>query len=689
MPSRPRPALLLAIMIGCAHSPSGSATSSKVAVQRSLAASLGAAVPQPSVIPSDNDGDRVADDRDRCLHEDETWNGHEDEDGCPDEPPMILASFGSTPGAFFEADPGAATASLHRRGRASAHADADGFVFVAAAPRVALEPHRDPTSFGAVRRILAAGKLPPRPAIALDGFLHAVTYDKPATGDAPLALSVELGPCPWNPDHRLAHVLLQARLVDPPPRALVFLVDVSDSMRTSDRLPVVQRALTGLLDRLRPHDRFALAVYGSTSGRVLPLTPASERATITAAITTLTDGGSLAQGEGLPLAYALLADVPGDRSVVVLTDGDMGIGQRRKQLWNAHDLDAQVAPQLRVGTSLQVIDMGTDEPYAGPLLSAAGHGEHRRVTSPAELRRALDRITAGSRPVATAVKLDVAFDPARVRAYRQLGDDLFEHGPATRKRAPGFSLGSGEAATAVYELIPASPEDGPLLTITARASTPRARLELRQTLRKSRTQNPGSANFRLAAALTGLGLLLAERTPQDEARYTLLTALARGTITDASQDDRRELAALLADLQERHEDLEMSRAATSRWLHDNTPTPQALRSAGSLSTKSVQHLQRSAATLREFPTIRFEVTGHSDEREGATLEEREAIALTRARVIATYLVTVEGIDPDRLVLRSAGAREPIDASSSARGRALNRRVDFTVLVGGRDDPATR
>lgn len=143
--------------------------------------------------------------------------------------------------------------------------------------------------------------------------------------------------------------------------------------------------------------------------------------------------------------------------------------------WNAHDLDAQVAPQLRGGTSLQVIDMGTDEPYAGPLLSAAGHGEHRRVTSPAELRRALDRITVGSRPVATAVKLDVAFAPTRVRAYRQLGDDLFERGPATRKRAPGFSLGSGEAATAVYERIPASPDDGPLLTVTLRALTAASR----------------------------------------------------------------------------------------------------------------------------------------------------------------------------------------------------------------------
>lgn len=120
--------------------------------------------------------------------------------------------------------------------------------------------------------------------------------------------------------------------------------------------------------------------------------------------------------------------------------------------------------------------------------------------------------------------------------------------------------------------------------------------------------------------------------------------------------------------------------AISRWLHDNTPTPRALRTAGSLATKSRQHLQRSAATLREFTTIRLEVTGHSDEREGATREEREAVALTRARVVATYLVTVEGIDPARLVLRSAGAREPIDASSSARGRARNRRVDFTVLA---------
>ncbi len=683
MPSRLCSALSLALSLGCAHAVPGPATHPKVVPQSSPVARLGAPVAQPTVFPADSDGDHVTDDHDRCPHEDETRNGYEDDDGCPDEIPMLLAFWGA-PGVFFETGPGAEISSLHQRGRASAHADADGFVPVAATSRVALEPHRDPTPFGVLRRSLAAQQIPLRRAIALDGLLHSVTYDRLATDDAPLVLSVELGPCPWNPDHRLAHVLLQARPVDAPPRALVFLVDVSDSMRTPDRLPVVQKALTTLLERLRPHDQVALAVYGSTSGRVLPLTPASERATIIAAITTLTDGGSPAQGEGLPLAYALLADVPGERSVVVLSDGDMGIGRRRKQLWSAPDLDAQVAPQLRAGTSLHVIDMGTSEPRAGLLLSAAGHGEHRSVTSPAELRRALDHIIAGSRPVATAVKLDVSFDPARVRAYRQLGDDLFERGPATRKRAPGFSLRSSETATAVYELIPANSDDGPLLTITARASTPRARLILRQTLHNSQTQNPGSANFRLAAALTGLGLLLAEHAPQAEARYALLTALARGTITDASHDDRRELAALLAELQANHTALEASRAASSQWLHDNTPTPQALATAGSLSTKSVQKLQRSAAILREFTTIGFEVTGHSDEREGATPEQRETIALTRARVVATYLVTVEGIDPDRLTLRSAGAREPIDTSSSARGRARNRRVDFAVRVG----PAT-
>lgn len=81
------------------------------------------------------------------------------------------------------------------RTRTNAHADADGFAPVAAAPRVALEPHGDPTPSGAVRRRSA----PPCRAIVLDGFLHAVIYDPPATSDAPLALSIELGPCPGTP----------------------------------------------------------------------------------------------------------------------------------------------------------------------------------------------------------------------------------------------------------------------------------------------------------------------------------------------------------------------------------------------------------------------------------------------------------------------------------------------------------
>src|SRR5690606_33959872 len=123
----------------------------------------------------------------------------------------------------------------------------------------------------------------------IEELINYFDYDYPEpSGEVPLSITTELGPCPWNEDHRLVHVGLQGRHVAPgkvPPRNLVFLVDVSGSMTTS--LPLVVSSLAYLTEQLGEQDRISLVVYAGAAGVVLPPTAGSDKATILGALERL------------------------------------------------------------------------------------------------------------------------------------------------------------------------------------------------------------------------------------------------------------------------------------------------------------------------------------------------------------------------------------------------------------------
>ena len=152
------------------------------------------------------------------------------------------------------------------------HQPETGFHRVSVAPRSTFSTDVDTASYTNVRRILSEGRLPPEGAVRIEEFVNYFRFDYAApAGDAPVAISSEVGPCPWNEDHLLA--LVGIRAVDqarPQPgaqprargagRNLVFLVDVSGSMRDDDKLPLVRKSLHLLTDRLGDADRIAMVL---------------------------------------------------------------------------------------------------------------------------------------------------------------------------------------------------------------------------------------------------------------------------------------------------------------------------------------------------------------------------------------------------------------------------------------------
>src|SRR5262249_8593247 len=175
--------------------------------------------------------------------------------------------------------------------------------------------------------------LPPRAAGAVADMLNYLDSDYPKpTGDTPIAATLELAPCPWNPKHHLLRIALAAKQLshtDLPPRNLVFLIDTSGSMAGANRLPLVKESLQLLTQTLTARDRVSIVTYAGESSVRLEPVPGDQKARITAVIESLSAHGSTNGGGGIQAAYAQAAKSyidGGVNRVILATDGDFNVG---------------------------------------------------------------------------------------------------------------------------------------------------------------------------------------------------------------------------------------------------------------------------------------------------------------------------------------------------------------------------
>ncbi|MEO6237459.1 MAG: von Willebrand factor type A domain-containing protein [Vicinamibacterales bacterium] len=164
----------------------------------------------------------------------------------------------------------------------------------------------DTASYANVRRFLNEGRLPPPDAVRVEELINYFKFDyADGSADAPFAVTTEVAVCPWNSRHTLALIGLQARRTPAartPPRNLVFLLDVSGSMSSNDKLPLVRNATKMLAETLTARDRVAIVTYAGTTGVALPSTRGDRGAAIQDAISALNSGGSTNGGAGIQLA---------------------------------------------------------------------------------------------------------------------------------------------------------------------------------------------------------------------------------------------------------------------------------------------------------------------------------------------------------------------------------------------------
>ena len=340
------------------------------------------------------------------------------------------------------------------------------FIAATVAPRSTFSIDVDHASYSNVRRLLRSGTLPPRDAIRVEELINYFPYDLPApTGEDPVSITTDVGVAPWNPEHKLVRVGLRGRPIDVealPPNNLVFLIDVSGSMATPDKLPLLKSAFRLLVNELRPQDRVALVVYAGQAGLVLQPTPGDQKERILQALDTLDAGGSTAGGAGIRLAYdiAKATFMPnGNNRVILATDGDFNVG-----VSSDAELVQLIEERREQGTFLTVLGFGTGNVKDSKMekLADKGNGNYAYVDDLREARKVLvTEMGATLLTVAKDVKLQIEFNPTRVASYRLIGYEnrLLRDEDFKDDKKDAGDLGAGHSVTALYEIVPVGARD--------------------------------------------------------------------------------------------------------------------------------------------------------------------------------------------------------------------------------------
>lgn len=438
------------------------------------------------------------------------------------------------------------------------HVDDNPVRLAAAEPVSTFSIDVDTASYSNVRRLLNQGTLPPADAVRIEELINYFGYDYPAPDDgAAFNVITELGPAPWNDQRQLLHIGIQGQRLGAealPPANLVFLIDVSGSMQSPDKLGLLKASLKLLTRQLDGDDRIAIAVYAGSAGAVLEPTAGDRTGTINAAIDRLAAGGSTNGGAGIHLAYAMARQSfidDGINRVILATDGDFNVGTT-----DQHALEDLVARQRESGVALTVLGFGRGN-YNDSLmqrLAQVGNGNAAYVDTLNEARKLLvDELASTLNIIAKDVKIQVEFNPAVVAEYRLLGYEtrLLAREDFNNDRVDAGEIGAGHTVTALYELTLHGSRDrrvDPLrYQVPAQVPEPRHADELafvrlrhkapdgavssliEMPIRTAEVQEDlarTSDDFRFSAAVAGFGALLRGGAHTGEFSYDDVGALA-------------------------------------------------------------------------------------------------------------------------------------------------------------------
>jgi len=325
----------------------------------------------------------------------------------------------------------------------------------------------DTASYSNVRRLLNNGQLPPPNAVRLEEFTNYFNYDYRQPKDHPFSVDLKLVEHPWLINACLLRIALQGKSIPPaerPPCNLVFLLDVSGSMKEPGKLALLKEAMKILVNELNENDRVAMVTYSDSAKLHLPPTPGDRVIELRSAIDLLAAEGSTNGSAGIQMAYANAREnfvEEGVNRVILATDGDLNLG-----ITDDDELIQLIEEESADGVFLTGLGLGEGNLKDGKMEKLADHGNgvYAYLDSVNEARRVLgDQFGASMQTIAKDVKVQVEFNPQRVSEYRLLGysNRMLAEKDFEDDAKDAGDIGAGHRVTALYELVPVGEDEPP------------------------------------------------------------------------------------------------------------------------------------------------------------------------------------------------------------------------------------
>jgi Ca-activated chloride channel family protein len=406
----------------------------------------------------------------------------------------------------------------------------------------------DTAAYANVRRFLTQGQLPPKDAVRLEEMINYFSYNyaEPIEG-RPFSVNLEMAAAPWDGSHQLVRIGLKGQALSAKnrPRAnLVFLIDVSGSMKQANKLPLLQQSMKMLIKQLEAHDRVAIVVYAGRSGVVLPSTSGSDQQKILKAIDQLHAKGGTNGGQGIEAAYRLASEnfvKGGINRVLLATDGDFNVG-----LASEGDLIRLIQEKAKTGVFLSVLGFGSGNLKDSMMVKLAdkGNGHYAYIDDLKEAKKVLVEEIAGTLiTIAKDVKVQVEFNPKYISAYRLVGYEkrALRNQEFSDDKVDAGEIGAGHTVTVLYEVVKSEPlkyqskkapaptasTDG--LTVKLRYKQPEGKVsELIEVPMKYEERNftESSSDFQFACSVASFGMLLRESEHKATTSFKAIADLA-------------------------------------------------------------------------------------------------------------------------------------------------------------------
>lgn len=437
----------------------------------------------------------------------------------------------------------------------------------------------DVASYTNIKRFIQSGKMPPIDAVRVEEMINYFQYaQSQPVGDKPVSITTELAYTPWNNKHQLLRITLKGKDIPKeklPPSNFVFLVDISGSMNSDNKLPLVKSSLKLLIDQLRDIDKVAIVTYAGQANVALESISANQKQKIKDIIDGLAAGGSTAGGDGLKMAYNIARQnfiKTGNNRIVMATDGDFNVGSSSDA-----DMEKLVERERESKVNISVLGFGMGNYKDAKLETIAnkGRGNYAYINDISEARKAMISEFGGTMfTIAKDVKIQVEFNPKYVQNYRLIGYEnrLLAAEDFNNDAKIGGDMGVGHVVTALYEIVPVgvisnivgsvdplkyqAPGNDVLNTSTDLATVKfrykepngdKSKLQEHIVLNKASRLDNTSMDFQFMTAVAELGMLLRNSEYKQYSNFDALVKRARANKGTDFEGYRAEFVRLAED----------------------------------------------------------------------------------------------------------------------------------------------